>query len=610
MPKPSKARGLSVYGIQWPYDDPIRIELECIKMGGVGYWVKNGEPAGHGLAHHVMAFSRLVWPWFKWHRWSADLHLPELCKPRHRLAVWGPSSTGKSATTALVYLIFYFCRPENTTVILSSTTFDELELRIWGEMKTFFREAKEAAPWLPGHLIDSKHAITTDEKGSEFGRDFRNGVTCRPAKIGNKTLIGSGMSPYMGIKNDYVYVAADEFGVMPMGIMDALINLASNPSCCASFLGNLGDLDTPIGQAGEPKSGWGSLADSDKARVYDTRWFNGRAVQFIGMDSPNLDFPPDAEPYPKIIGRRYIEQCASDYGRDTPLFNMFAGGKIPRGTLENRVLTKAECLRHGAFDPVTWSHEPLVRLYAMDLCYTFDHGDRTVGQPFVFGKDAKGEWRFAPLDKPLVFTPSDSATASLEEQLASQCLAECRKWEIPLANVFFDGTGRSSFTAAIMRLPGGTAVNPVEFGGTATTRPNFLNRRYEEDLDVRRKQGDLLPCNEVFDKMVTELWFALQALVIQNQARNFDEETIKEVEKRFWSRTAGNRISVEPKKEMKLRLGRSPDLGDTLCVAVEGARRLGFPLGKLATATKSNSQWLRRFNREWMDARAAVELAA
>lgn len=603
---PKRQSGISLYGTLFPYDDPAEVELECIRRGGK-WKTHSGQERGNGLAFHVQAFAKIVWPWFQWHRWS-QMHLRELCQPRHRLAAFGPSSSGKSATTGLVYLIFYFAHPDNTTVLISSTTREELELRIWGEIKMFFREAKEERSWLPGNLTDSKQLITTDGKESEFGRDFRNGIAGRPCKIGNKWVIGSGTSPFVGIKNDNVYLAADEAGLMPPGFLEALANLTSNPSCCASILGNLGDLDTPLANAAEPALGWDSLPDSDKSRAYDTRWSNGRAIQFVGMDSPNLDFPEGSEPYPKLIGRRYIEQCAKDYGRDTPFFNMFAAGKIPRGTMENRVVTKPVFERNGSFEPIVWGHEPLTKLYSMDVSYTLEHGDRTVGRPWAFGKDVSGKMRMAPLDKPLIFTPSDRSSGSLEEQLAAQCIAECKRFEIPATHVFYDGTGRSSFTAALMRL-WSTEVVPVEFGGSATTRPNFLGRKYHEDRDTRRKEGDLLPCAEVFGKMVTELWFATRALVEARQLGSIDEDTVKEGALRLWSITAGNRMDVEPKKEMKVRIGRSPDLYDCFVVAVEGARRLGFPLGQLAPTEKKRSMWLSRLRRDYEEARAGQELA-
>lgn len=286
---------------------------------------------------------------------------------------------------------------------------------------------------------------------------------------------------------------------------------------------------------------------------------------------------------------------------------MFAAGKIPRGTMENRVITKAVCLKFNAFEEVVWGHEPITKLYGADLSYTIEHGDRTVGRPWAFGKDVEGKLRLAPLERPLVYTPNDRASGSIEEQIASQMMAECRRLDIPPEHVFYDGTGRSSFTAAVMRL-WSTAVVPIEFGGSASGRPNFVGRRYSEDKDYRSKKGDLLPCDEVFGKFVTELWFAFRALVEADQCRNMDEDTVKEGSMRLWKLTAGNRMDVEVKKEMKLRLGRSPDLFDCAVASLEGARRLGFPLGQLNAPGQRKTQWLSRLQRDFDEARAATDL--
>jgi len=42
----------------------------------------------------------------------------------------------------------------------------------------------------------------------------------------------------------------------------------------------------------------------------------------------------------------------------------------------------------------------------------------------------------------------------------------------------------------------------------------------------------------------------------------------------------------------KARLGRSPDFADTWCVAIELARRLGFPLGDAGAKDEGMPAWL------------------
>lgn len=613
-----KPTTLDLYGCRWPTTDPIRIELECIKRDGS--WTTGATTHGLGLPAHIINFARLVWPWFKWHRWATDLILPQLVRPHSRTGLFGPSNSGKSCLCGMTALTLYYAHPDDTTVIVSSTTKDDLEVRIWGEIKRFHSEARERCPWLPGNLTESKQLISTDGKGEEDGRDFRNGLMGRPVRKGGTWV---GLGSLVGIKNTNMIQIADELHLMNDGFLDSSANLSANPNFRGWYLGNLSELGSQLGLACEPSNGWDSIDDSPVSRVFTSRWHNGLTVQLIGQDSPQLDFPEGAEPFGPLIGRRYLSQCEHDYGKDTPLYNMFAAGKIPRGTMENRVITHADCLRHHAYEPVTWGHEPITRLYCADLSYTAEHGDRTVGRPLAWGKDSEGKLRLAPLERPLVYTPNDRSGASVEEQLASQMMAECLRLGIPPSRVFYDGTGRSSFTAALMRMPPwlgepATSVNPIEFGGAASARPNFVNRRYHEDRANRtekggfvyRKEGDLLPCDEVFGKMVSELWFALRALVEADQARGFDEATIKEAAMRLWTLSLGNKMDVEPKKEMKLRLGRSPDLADCLVVGVEGARRLGFPLGQLLGETKQRSRWLERLNRDYREAREAVELAA
>jgi len=51
---------------------------------------------------------------------------------------------------------------------------------------------------------------------------------------------------------------------------------------------------------------------------------------------------------------------------------------------------------------------------------------------------------------------------------------------------------------------------------------------------------------------------------------------------REWSLVSGNKIEIEPKKEMKLRTGYSPDIFDWVACVVEGARRRGFKIVKMA----------------------------
>lgn len=66
---------------------------------------------------------------------------------------------------------------------------------------------------------------------------------------------------------------------------------------------------------------------------------------------------------------------------------------------------------------------------------------------------------------------------------------------------------------------------------------------------------------------------------------------------REWDRVKDDKIEVETKKDMKDRVGRSPDFADWAAGVVEMARRKGFVISKLGsveTSTRSDG-WLQKF---------------
>lgn len=563
------------YGVQWNTTNDLNIEFGMIR--GWGYKDYLGKKVGFGLAYHIIEAQKLLWPDKDWHKWNKDLLIPALAQ-KGTTAIFGPASSGKTHEISDFCLTLYFAFVRGFTCICSTTTTDMLDFRIFGQMKVRWKEAKERHEWLPGHVVGSKHMIVTDT-GKAEDRDFRDGIKGVACVQGG---VWKGLGNYVGIKNTVVALASDECALMEHGFLKAAANLKSNRNFFGIYTGNLSDLDNPLAEAAEPEFGWDSLPDTEKSRTYKTKYLNGRAVQLVGTDSPNFDFPPGREHYPQLIGREKIAELAHDHGVDTPLFNMYAKGKIPRDTMENRVITELLCKKFNAFEPVTWGAGPITKLYAADISYTISHGDRTVGMPLQFGKDINGEWKIAPIERPLTYSMVDEKDAGTpEQQIAVKMKAECERLGIPPERVFFDGTGRSSFTSAIMRL-WSTLVNAIEFGGPATNRPNFIGRKYKDKNEKKgAKVGDLLPCNEVFGKLVTEFWFALRYAVEADQVREMSPDIIKEGQRRLWYLSERNKMDVEPKDEMKERTGRSPDLADCAVAGLEGARRLGFPLGRL-----------------------------
>lgn len=590
MPKIPK-KGIRKYGIVVQANvDPLKLEFFFIERGGQ-FWHKD-RWAGRGLAFHVREAMKLMWPDMEWHRW-VDLILEEFLKAPGRTACFGPSSSGKSFVFSRAALTLFYAKPKGTTVLVSSTTREALTRRIWDYVVASDKAARRRFEWLPGSLIESKLMLLADQSNAE-GRSFKDGIVGVACKKGGQW---QGLEEYVGVKNDTVVLVCDEAQFMPMGFLDSLANLESNENCYAAIMGNLPDVHNPLGRSAEPKMGWEALPDTDKSRVYETRWKNGRAIQLIGMDSPNLDYPEGHEPFKKLIGRRYIEQCAENYGRESDKFNMFASGKIPKASMSRTVFTKSQCIKFNAMDEVKWGHIPITRGYMLDAAYSGVGGDRTPGAPFAFGKDVSGRYRFwmGPIK---IYPGSDSPNISHSEAIAMECKRECEAHDIPAEHVFYDGTGRSELTSAFARLWSARVV-PLEFGGPATERPSFTGEKHLDGDDA----GNIKTCREMFDRFVTELWFAIRTCILHDQMRGMPNELIEEGSQRKWEIVRGAKYSIETKDDMKERGLRSPDLTDMLACGIEGARRLGFPLGRTPEPTKRrNDAWLDHMReQEWSD---------
>jgi hypothetical protein len=239
------------YNAFWPSDaSDLAIEMTCIQKGG--NWATEDRACGAGLIHHYTEMRKILWPHLDDHRW-VQLCLEEVSN--HKIVVlMGAGSTGKTNFAAWYSLCDYYCFPENTCILVSSTDLRGLELRVWGEIKSLHDYAM-ARFSLPGHLLESKHAISTDllEEGSI--RDLRKGIIGIPCVQNGKFV---GLGKYLGIKQQRMRLVADEAQFMGAGFLNAFANLDKNANFKAMVLGNPNDMLDPLGRAAEPKDGWGS----------------------------------------------------------------------------------------------------------------------------------------------------------------------------------------------------------------------------------------------------------------------------------------------------------------------------------------------------------------
>ncbi len=567
MPEP-----ISKYGANWPSDaTDLQIEMGCIRNG-----------KGLGLSHHYENMRQILWPHLDTHRWHA------LCRDeilRNKVTVlMGPGSCGKTHEAAWLYLCEYLVFPDETCVLVSSTDTRGLRLRVWAEINMLWTSAKDNFPELAGHLIDSKMAISTDDLDQEKARDLRKGIIGIPCLQNGKFV---GLGKYSGIKQKRVRLIADEAQFMGGSFLSAFANLDKNVDFRAIILGNPNDVLDPLGKAAEPEDGWSAHLEPEKTSVWKTKFMEGRCVNLIGTDSPNFDYPAD-EPakFPYLISRQKIKNTLSFFPKDSQEYYSQCIGAMKIGVLARRVLTRDLCKQFGALDDVTWRGTPLTRIYALDAAYG---GDRCVGGYVEFGEDIRGKIVLA-IHPPMIIPVTPASDKIPEDQIAERVCGDCVTLGIPAANMFHDATGRGSLGTALARL-WSAQTNPVEFGGASTQRPVSLDLYI---LDPKTRVRRLKTCYEHYSKFVTELWFSVRYAIEAGQVRGLTEDVMEEGCMREWCEVTGNRKELETKADMKERVGRSPDLFDWLAIAVEGARRRGFQISRLANQDNdaTDRQWL------------------
>lgn len=576
------ATTITRYGCNWPLppegqtaDFDLKVEMTCIRKGG--QWRDaNGKSCGQGKFHHFQAMRKIIWPHLDNHRWQ-ELCVKEAVSTKV-CTLLGSGGCGKTHTPASLFLLDYWCFPEDTIVLVSSTDFRGLDLRVWGQMKELFESGQEAFPWLAGHSIDNKRCISTDELGEGQMRDLRKGIIGIPCVVNGKFV---GLGKYVGIHQKRVRLCADEAQFMGSAFLDAFANLNQNPDFWAFVLGNPSDIADPLGRAAEPKDGWASYMAVEKTTVWDTKFYGGRCVNLIGLDSPNFDFPQDKPPrFPYLPHARQIEETKQSFGPDSDQYQTQCVGNMRTGMMLKRVVTRDMCEKFMAQKQVVWKGKPITRIYGVDAAYG---GDRCVGGYCEFSEDIEGKLILNVM-KPKII-PIRIGKGSPEDQISEFVKDECETMNIPPENMGHDATGRGSLGTALARI-WSAQTNPIEFGGSPTDRPVSQDFYVQ---DPKSKQKRLLLCSEHYRNFVTELWYSIRYCIEAAQIRGLPDEVMEELCMREWFKTAGNKIQVEPKSGkpgekagMKQRTGRSPDLADWLAICLEMARRKGFKISRLA----------------------------
>jgi hypothetical protein len=320
-------------------------------------------------------------------------------------------------------------------------------------------------------------------------------------------------------------------------------------------------------------------------------------------------------PCPFLMTRDVMARDMETWGKDDWHYTMFNEGRMPRGMGSRRVITRQLCLKHHAMEEPVWRNSNLTYITCLDAAYRAVGGDRCVMMRLAFGQEAAAQDGGQQILEPFVNQEKDDSRfrtilalldtfiipiagndfASPEDQIVMYVKQKHDAWGIGPEAFYYDAGMRTSLVTAFARL-WSPKVNSIDFGGKPTERPVSRNIA--------------VSCREYYSKFVTELWWSWRIAVEAGQVRNLSEEIVAEGCAREWKTVGANKIEVETKEEMKVKMGRSPDLADCFCIGLEGARSRGFTIGKLGDPSleESDHRWKRDMIRKAAEQRRKWEL--
>lgn len=583
------------YGLNWSEDNPLAIERRIIRAGG--YMEIAGVKYGNGIFYHFREAQSLIWPEDDHHRWS-DLILKEYLSNRITV-IMGSRDSSKTRTVSKAALIDYYFFPDDTLILMTSTNIRGLELRVWGDIKSLHDRAIARYPTLPGNVADSKHGIFTDDisEGNQV-RDMRKGILCVPCLGSQGEYMGDALKDFCGIKQKRRRLIGDELQFIPREYLKVLDSLDKG-DFRAAFLGNpIADNGKALDEVSAPVDGWDSLGEVTKTKTWKNK-YNGVTINLVGIDSPNFDKETIGR-YPYLVDQGDVDRVSKrPGGKDSLEWWSQIMGVRKAGAVSNRVLTVAEIENYGGFKDCIWSGQgERVRVYGIDAGFG---GDPCVRTWLEFGEVVDGQKVIRFGDQKVIPILMSSALTP-EKQIAQYAKTDCATLGIPAAHVYFDA-GMYATLAVELAREMSPEVNAVNFGGTATERPVDNNTFvYDQRIQARR----LKTWYEHVSKFVTELWFVVRLLAQCRQSRMFPREAAEEFGRRIWNYVSNDRYELETKDDYKLRNGgESPNHADSLVIAVEGARRLGFTIENIPdgdTAPKKDEDYLEkelaRYNQE------------
>ena len=504
----------------------------------------------------------ILWPktadakiWVEPNPWGERI-IKAACEHR-LLAASGCASCGKSFLLGAAWgLVNWWVNIAETKVIITSETVQGSRNRVWKDICNLFQTAMGVGMHRLNpavKLLDATAQIKTDPKIlGRFTKDMGvTGVAGMGLEIvaGGKGESSATIGKLIGIKAPRIIVIADEMPHLEHGILEAAIgNLFSNADAQLIGLGNFASIYDPFGIFSEPVDGWKSINESSDGWVTKPMGQRGYCLRFDGEKSPNVLAGRDIYPglYSLSAHKTHIDMGV----RSAAYWRMCRSMPMPEGG-DLSIYSEADFVAGDVHGEALWDpgSNP-VPVAFLDPAFT-NGGDRS---QVVYAKVGQSGGR-----KVLKFDGEEELKSDVTKtwephdfQIARQFRDKCKARGIAPEHAGFDNTGAGLSFGSILVSEWSHRVVGVGFGGSASDRPVSLN--------------DATTGNERYENRVAELWVQGREYVRAGQIKGMTKAMASELlARQFPDPRKGKshkKTAIESKKDMKSRVGYSPDLGD------------------------------------------------
>jgi hypothetical protein len=544
--------GVKRYGLLFPADPSIvddgghvnelGIELMCyrerLETGRKREW------------HFRQAFN-IVWPDFLWNDWM-ELLAWAWCTFR-LVSVIGHTRASKTYGTAHFALLDYLAADSITATSFTTTKFDALRGRIWGDML----KAVDTSPFKD--YINERYRIQT--ASNELKMSIRSREKMGDDKYNIQGIAtdsaDSSAGKLRGQHADRRRIVVDEAQDVAGAVYTAFLNAMSAPDFIGVLLSNPVDRQSEFGEWCRPKGGWGAISDTD---LHWETEKGGVCLHFDGLQSPNIKAGRTVFPF--MLTQDYVEDTRRMEGEGSLKWWMYIRGFFPPDGVVPRVWPSQsiERAREGrVFDFRTdwWA----------SLDAAFEDGDDCVLILAEAGRMRDGRVCCCAR-KSIVIPVKRGGSVPADYQIARSVMRICREHTVEPEHFIMDTTGNARGVYAVLQVEWSAAVQKIYYNGAVTGRP--------------LRTDDSLGANRQVRYFVAELWFRASYLARDGLLCGLDSLDVKTREdleaRRYTAKQYGNEklMLVEAKKDMRARLNRSPDHGDAFCQLGELMARKGL----------------------------------